>query len=53
MLDVAAGRLSMSPRSYMKTVKAARTIADIDESEDIESVHIAEALQYRNQASTP
>jgi magnesium chelatase family protein len=39
--------LGMSPRSYKKTLKVARTIADIDRSEDIHEHHLAEALSYR------
>jgi magnesium chelatase family protein len=39
--------LGMSPRSYKKTLKVARTIADMDQSEDIHEQHLAEALSYR------
>ncbi len=38
---------SMSPRSYNRTLKVARTIADIDESREISIAHLAEALSYR------
>lgn len=48
-LDESAQRLHMSARSYMKTVKVARTIADLDDYEEIEILHITEALQYRSQ----
>lgn len=37
----------MTPRSYKKTLKVARTIADIAESEEIKEEHLAEALSYR------
>lgn len=47
LLDRGASQLELSPRAYMRTVKVARTIADLDRSTDILSVHIAEALQYR------
>lgn len=40
---------SMSPRAYNKTLKVARTIADIDECETINTRHLAEALNYRIQ----
>jgi magnesium chelatase family protein len=40
---------SMSPRAYNRTIKVARTIADLDESPDIKTSHIAEALSYRIQ----
>lgn len=39
--------LKMSPRSYKKTLKVARTIADIDRSKHIHTEHLAEALSYR------
>ncbi len=41
--------LSLSPRGYNRTLKVARTIADLDESEDIKTKHLAEALGYRLQ----
>lgn len=40
-------RLGMSGRAYDKILRIARTIADLDEKENIEFEHIAEALQYR------
>lgn len=46
-LQVYAEKLRLSPRSYMRTIKVARTIADIDGSTAIEVPHILEALQYR------
>ncbi len=47
LLDKAAEKLELSARVYMKTVKVARTIADLDESPSITSAHISEALRYR------
>lgn len=47
LLDTAASKLEISARSYMKAVKVARTIADLEQSASIEPVHISEALQYR------
>jgi len=47
MLKQAVDRLSLSARSYFKTIKVAQTIADLEGSEEIKSSHIAEALQYR------
>ena len=40
---------SMSPRSYTRTLKVSRTIADLDASPDIKTKHLAEALSYRFQ----
>ena len=39
--------LKMTPRSYKKTLKVARTIADLAGSPDIHEEHLAEALSYR------
>lgn len=40
-------QLDLSPRGYYRTLKVARTIADIDKSADINENHALEALQYR------
>ncbi|MEI6022261.1 MAG: YifB family Mg chelatase-like AAA ATPase [bacterium] len=42
-----ATKLKLSPRAYMRTIKVARTIADLEKSPTIETSHILEALQYR------
>ena len=47
LLSSASDRLQLSARSYFKTIKVARTIADLDGTPLIESKHIAEALNYR------
>ena len=47
-LSDAANRLSLSARAYFKTIKVARTIADIDDCDNISIEHLAEALQFRN-----
>ncbi len=46
-LQVYAEKLKLSPRVYMRTIKVARTIADLDRSSQITTSHILEALQYR------
>lgn len=43
----AAARLKLSPRGYHRTIKLARTIADLAASVTIETAHMLEALQYR------
>ncbi len=47
ILKVSSANLNLSPRSYHRLIKVARTIADLDNSSDIETGHILEALQYR------
>ncbi len=47
ILNTAAKNMGISARSYMRIIKVARTIADLDESEAIKAIHVAEALQYR------
>ncbi len=47
VLKQASQKLNLSPRSYHKLIKVARTIADIEGSESIEPQHVLEALQYR------
>jgi magnesium chelatase family protein len=47
LLTHAAKVHKLSPRSYHRTIKLARTIADLDASEHIQEKHILEALTYR------
>ncbi len=47
ILRQASLKFQLSARSYMKMIKVARTIADLDNSDEITVSHIAEALQYK------
>ena len=48
ILQQASQKFQLSARSYLKIIKIARTIADLEGKENIETSHIAEALQYRS-----
>lgn len=48
LLEIAFNKLGLSVRAYSKILKIARTIADMEEKENIEKNHIAEAIQYRS-----
>jgi magnesium chelatase family protein len=47
ILNASAEKLGLSGRAYHRVIKLARTIADLDESEQIGESHILEAIQYR------
>jgi len=47
VLKLAVDRLNLSARAFHRLLKVARTIADLDRSERIETAHMAESIQYR------
>ena len=49
LMQTAAEKMNLSARSYYRTIKISRTIADLAGSAEIKSANIGEALQYRPQ----
>ncbi len=47
LLEMAVNRLGFSARAYARVLKVARTIADLNNEENISPVHVSEAIQYR------
>jgi len=51
LIRAAMQQLHLSARAYHRVLKLARTIADLAGSDNIETVHLAEALQYRQRVT--
>ena len=49
MLEMAQQKLNLSARGYHRVLRVARTITDLNQSADIQSQHLSEALSYRGQ----
>ena len=48
IMKIAFDKYKISARGYTRILKVARTIADLDESENIKLKHLTKALAYRN-----
>ncbi len=53
VLEIAVERLHLSARAIHRALRVARTIADLDESEQVLSTHLSEALSFRPLRASP
>ena len=49
LLGEAAGKAQLTARGYYRTLRVARTLADLDQASDVGRMHVAEALSYRGE----
>ena len=47
LLKQSAEKLNLSPRSYHRLIKVSRTIADLEDSDELKEIHVLEALHFR------
>jgi len=52
LIEAAFARLGLSARSYVRTLRVARTIADLDDATDVREEHVGEAVCYRALGAT-
>jgi magnesium chelatase family protein len=48
LLEMVIDKFGLSARAYTRILKVARTIADLEGQENIQSAHLSEAIQYRS-----
>ena len=48
ILEMSFAKLKLTARAYNRVLKVARTIADLDGSEDVKLDHLMEAINYRS-----
>jgi magnesium chelatase family protein len=53
LLELASEQMEFSPRACHRVLKVARTIADLDASEQIETMHLSEAIALRRPGARP